>query len=150
MKEVWSKAWKKALIWACGYFSLIAFAVAGGYVIVKSQDEELKRTAWHCFVVTLLFMAASALMSILSSINGLSYSAGFSEAIQWINFLLLLAKTAVYATAIVMALVSGKSRGSAQSGAEKAEKSAVSAEAGGDKDAPEEKSREESSEKAAK
>ena len=55
MKEVWSKSWKKILIWACGYVSIIAFAIAGGYAIVKSEDEELKKTAKTCFIVTLVF-----------------------------------------------------------------------------------------------
>lgn len=45
MKEVWTKKWKKVLIWVSGYFSLLAYAIVGGYVIVKSEDDELKRTA---------------------------------------------------------------------------------------------------------
>ena len=113
MKEMWSRSWKKVLIWACGYVSIIAFAIAGGYAIVKGEDEELRRAAKYCFVVTLLFLAADAVVSILSRVLSLSYSSGFSLALQWINFFLLLAKIAVYATAIVMALVNGKNASSA-------------------------------------
>ena len=36
MKNIWNNRWKKALIWLCGYVSLIAYAITGGYVIVKS------------------------------------------------------------------------------------------------------------------
>ena len=45
MKGFWTKNWKKALIWLCGYVHLIAFAITGGYVIAKSTDKELHRTA---------------------------------------------------------------------------------------------------------
>ena len=100
MKEVWSKSWKKVLIWACGFVSLIAFAVAGGYAIVKGEDESVKRVAKQCFVVTLIFLAANALISILSSIAGLAASAGLAEVLQWLNFILLIAKIGIYAAAI--------------------------------------------------
>ena len=113
MKEVWSKSWKKVLIWACGFVSLIAFAVAGGYAIVKGEDEGIKRAAKQCFVVTLIFLAANALISILSSIAGLAASAGLAEVLQWLNFILLIAKIGIYAAAIVMTLVSGKNETSA-------------------------------------
>lgn len=107
MKEVWSKSWKKVLIWACGYVSLIAFAVVGGYAIVK-EDEEVKRTAKSCFIVTLVFLAVNAFVSILSGISGFASSAGFNTFLRWFNFILTIAKIAVYAAAIIMALVAAK------------------------------------------
>lgn len=121
MKEVWSKSWKKVLIWACGFVSLIAFAIAGGYAIVKGEDESVKRAAKQCFVVTLIFLAANALISILSSIAGLASSAGLAEVLQWLNFILLIAKIGIYAAAIVMTLVSGKNETSAPQAEVKAE-----------------------------
>lgn len=129
MKEVWSKSWKKVLIWACGFVSLIAFAVAGGYAIVKGEDESVKRAAKQCFVVTLIFLAANALISILSSIAGLASSAGLAEVLQWLNFILLIAKIGIYAAAIVMTLLSGKNETSAPQ-TETAEAKAETAETG--------------------
>lgn len=108
MKEVWSKSWKKILIWACGYVSIIAFAIAGGYAIVKSEDEDLKKTAKTCFIVTLIFLAVSALQSIFQSILGGAYSAGFSSFVTWFGFVVLIAKIAVYAFFIVMELLNAK------------------------------------------
>ena len=106
MKEVWSKSWKKVLIWACGFASIVAFAVVGGYAIVK-EDEEVKRSAKNCFIVTLIFLAVNALVSILSGISGFASSAGFNTFLRWLNFILLFVKIAVYAAALPFDLTHG-------------------------------------------
>ena len=108
MKEVWTKSWKKVLIWACGFVSIIAFAIAGGYAIVKGEDD-VKSTAKRCFVVTLIFLAADAFMSILSGIAGFASSSVFYDIIRLLNFILLIAKIGIYAAAIIITLVSGRS-----------------------------------------
>ena len=115
MKEVWSNSWKKILIWACGYVSIIAFAIAGGYAIVKSEDEDLKKTAKTCFIVTLVFLAVDALISIFSAILNGAYSAGFSAFIVWFSFAVLILKIAAYAFFIVMELVNARGEQPAQS-----------------------------------
>lgn len=115
MKEVWSNSWKKILIWACGYVSIIAFAIAGGYAIVKSEDEDLKKTAKTCFIVTLVFLAVDALISIFSAISQGVYSAGFAAFIAWFSFAVLILKIAAYAFFIVMELVNARGEQPAQS-----------------------------------
>ncbi len=120
MKEVWSKAWKKVLIWVSGFAGIIAFAIVGGYTVVKGESEELKRTAKLCFVVTLLFLAAEALVSILLSISGIAHSGGFNSFLEWLNLILLIARIAVYAVFVIMALASARSNGSDSSAAEQA------------------------------
>ena len=35
MKNIWNNLWKGLLIWVSSYSSIIAFVLAGGYVIVK-------------------------------------------------------------------------------------------------------------------
>ena len=108
MKNIWNNRWKKALIWLCGYVSLIAYAITGGYVIVKSEDEDLRRTAKTAFIVTLLFTAIDAFVSILSSIYGLSgYSRGFSDFLSWFRFVIQIAEIAVYAVFILLSLFGG-------------------------------------------
>lgn len=109
MKNIWNNRWKKALIWLCGYVSLIAYAITGGYVIVKSNDEDLRRAAKTAFVVTLIFTAIDAFITILSSIYGLSgYNQGFSEFLSWFRFIVQIAKIAVYAVFIILALFCGE------------------------------------------
>ena len=70
MKEGWSTRWKSLLIWVCGYLSIIAFAVAGGYAIVKSNDEELKSTAKKAFIVTLIFTLIAMFLGLYSAAYG--------------------------------------------------------------------------------
>ena len=72
MQEGWSTRWKSLFIWLCGYLSIIAFAIAGGYAIVKSEDEELKNTTKKAFIVTLIFTLISMFFSVYNSIGGMA------------------------------------------------------------------------------
>lgn len=106
MKEGWSRRWKALLIWASGYLSFIAYAIVGGYVIVKSDDEELKDTAKKAFIVTLIFTAISMFFSIYNSIGALSssyYSSGAYVTYGVLQMIVNIAKIAVY---VVFALLS--------------------------------------------
>ncbi len=106
MKEGWSRRWKALLIWASGYLSFIAYAIVGGYVIVKSDDEELKDTAKKAFIVTLIFTAISMFFSIYNSIGALSssyYSSGAYVAYGVLQMIVNIAKIVVY---VVFALLS--------------------------------------------
>ena len=71
MKGLWSQRWKKALIWLSGYVHFIAFAVAGGFVVFKTADKDLHKTAKTVFIATLIFTAIEALLLILSGIASL-------------------------------------------------------------------------------
>lgn len=105
MKKVWDNRWKKVMIWLSGYLSFIAYAVIGGYVIVKSEDEDLRKTAKDALIVTLIFAAFSALYTILSSINSKAgYNKGFSEFLSWYSFLQMIAEIVVYTVFIVLSL----------------------------------------------
>ena len=57
MDKIWDKKWIKILIWLSGYINFIAYAIVGGYVIAKSQDEELRKETKKAFIVTLVFTA---------------------------------------------------------------------------------------------
>ena len=107
MKGLWTKNWKKALIWLCGYVHLIAFAVAGGYAVAKTADKELHETAKTVFVITLIFTAIEAVILILSGIASLGASMG--TALSWIRFFVTLAKIGVYAGGLIMSLFDGGS-----------------------------------------
>ena len=65
MKEGWTNRWKRLLIWVSGYLSIIAYVIVGGYFMVKSDDEDLKKTAKSAFIVTIIFTAISAFLAIM-------------------------------------------------------------------------------------
>lgn len=111
MKEVWTKNWKDVLIWLSGYFSLITYAIVGGYVIVKSDDEELKKTAKTTFIVTLIFTALSALLALYNYCGSFAdayYSSVAYKVYTISNTVLGIAKIIVYAIFIILALVNKK------------------------------------------
>ncbi len=67
MNSIWCSKWKKALIWFSSYISFVAFALVGGYVILKEEDEGLKKTVKQAFFVTLIISAVSAFLSFISN-----------------------------------------------------------------------------------
>lgn len=108
MNKVWTKKWKEVLIWFSGYINFIAFALVGGYTIVKSDDEDLKKTTKTAFIVTLIFTAVSALLLIFhyfgSMFNGY-YGSGAYDFYSIASNITAIAKIVVYAVFIIMALV---------------------------------------------
>ncbi len=108
MNSAWSTKWKKILIWFSAYTSYIAFALVGGYVIVKNEDEELKKTAKVSLVVTLIFAAFSAFLSIFynfASMSSTYYGSGAYDFHDYATKFVNVAKIAVYAIFIIVELV---------------------------------------------
>ncbi len=106
--NTWSKKWKQILIWFSGYVSFLAFAIVGGYTIVKSEDEDLKKTAKQTFIVTLIFTAVSALLSLLNYVGGFSdnyYSSSLYDMYSILTKIIGIAQITVYAVFIIMTLV---------------------------------------------
>ena len=99
MKEGWSNHWKKLLIWISGYLSIVAFAIVGGYAIVKSNDEELKKTAKKAFIVTVIFTIIAAFLAVYSACMSIAdtVSAGARDAFTWITSLSIIVEVIVYA-----------------------------------------------------
>lgn len=111
MEEIWTKKWKHVFIWICSYFSLIAYAIVGGYVIVKSDDQELKKTAKTAFIVTLIFMALSSFLSLYNSFGSFSdsyYGSGAYDFYTIFNNIVNIARIVVYAVFIVLIFVKNK------------------------------------------
>ncbi len=108
MEKNWSTAWKKALIWFSSYFSFIAFALVGGYTILKNDDEELKRTAKNAFIVCLIFACFSGFLTIFTNLAGMSDSYYSSAAYDFYDIcskLVNVARVVVYAVFIIVELV---------------------------------------------
>ncbi len=106
---MWSKKWKEILIWLSGFFGFLTFALVGGYVIVKGEDEDLKKTTKQCFFVFLIFTAITAFFSLFNAIAGMSDSYGYgSSAYKFYTVmtnLVTVAQIITYAVFIVLAIV---------------------------------------------
>lgn len=126
MKELWTTKWKKVLIWACGYISFIAFALVGGYVIVKSDDEELKKTAKLTFIVTLIFTGVSAFFSLFGYFGNM-FSGYYGSVVYRICLILsnivAIARILTYAFFIVCLLAETKIRAFVKNSKDKKENS---------------------------
>ena len=107
MKEVWTKNLKKALIWLSGYLSIIAFAIIGGYTIIKSNDEDLKKNTKWAFVVTLIFTAINAFLQIFNLCGTMSNTYYGSSAYDFYSYtskIVAIAQIVVYAVFIIISL----------------------------------------------
>ena len=112
MKEVWTKKWKEVLIWFSAYISFIAFAIVGGYVIVKSNDDDLKKTAKSALIVSLIFSAISALLLVFHYFASMAdgyYSSGAYDFYSITSNLVNIAKIVVYVVFIIIALLKNDS-----------------------------------------
>lgn len=99
---------KKVFILLSGYLSFIAYAIVGGYVLVKSDNEELKKTAKLTLIVTLIFTAISAVLLIYNHFGnffGGYYSSTAYDVYSIITGIVAIAKIIVYAVLIIMVLV---------------------------------------------
>ncbi len=108
MNSKWTQKWKSILIWASAYINFIAFALVGGYAVVKTEDENLKKTAKQALIVTLIFSALSAFLALFSNIAGFSDSYYSSSAYDFYNVfskIVNIAKIVVFAAIIVYELV---------------------------------------------
>ena len=108
MNSEWTKKWKKVLIWFCSYVSLVAYAVVGGYTIVKTQDEDLKKSAKLALVASLIWAAVSAFLTIfyscLSMSTGNIYNGAY-EAYLIIKGIFDILKIIFYAVVIIYVLL---------------------------------------------
>ncbi len=111
MNGTWTKKWKTLFIWFSGYFSFTTLAIVGGWTIVKSEDEGLKKTAKLAFIVTLIFAAISAFLSIYHNFAGIFdnyYSSVAYDIYDVLTKLLNIAKIVVFAVFIIKEFVNEK------------------------------------------
>ncbi len=107
MNGNWTRKWKNCLIWFSAYMSFIAYALVGGYFILKNDDEEYKKTTKKALIVTMIFAAVSGFFSIFTNFAGMSdayYSSAAYDFYDIATRLVNVAKIAVYAVFIVIEL----------------------------------------------
>ena len=110
-KGSWNQKLSKLLIWLAGYVSFIAFAIVGGYTLVKIDDEELKLTTKRVFVVSLVYYALLGFMSILThfgSMNSGYYGSGFYEFCSVTISLIEIIKIIFFAVCMLLVMFKDK------------------------------------------
>ncbi len=108
MKNTWTNKWKKVLIWFSAYMSFIAFALVGGYAIVKPESEDVKKTAKTTLIVSIIFAALSAFLSLFYNIGSIGDNYLKTNAYNFYDVcstLVNIAKIIVFAVFIVLELV---------------------------------------------
>ena len=108
MNKIWTNKLKETLIWLCGYLNIVAFAIVGGYAIVKSENEDLKKATKTAFIVTLIFTAISAFLAIFNYCGNISKNYYGSSAYDFYTIassIVGIAKIVVFAVFIIMTLL---------------------------------------------
>ncbi|MBR7117532.1 MAG: hypothetical protein IKC87_07490 [Clostridia bacterium] len=108
MNKTWNKKWKTLLIWISAYTNFIAFMLVGGYFVVKSEDDELCEITKRAFIVTMIFTALSAFLTVYNYVGGMVdgyYASAAYDLYSILNALVGIGRIAVFGTFAVSALV---------------------------------------------
>ncbi|MBQ2809885.1 MAG: hypothetical protein IJF11_03235 [Clostridia bacterium] len=65
---------QKLIVWLTGYLNVIAFFLAGGYIFLKTEHEDVRKSAKTAFFTLAIFTAIDLLTTVLSNIFSLSQS----------------------------------------------------------------------------
>ncbi|MGN1235290.1 MAG: hypothetical protein ACI4U2_04875 [Christensenellaceae bacterium] len=60
-----SVRWQKVIIWLTGYLNVIAFVVAGGYLFLKTEREDVKASAKVALAAVAVFSAIDILIAFI-------------------------------------------------------------------------------------
>lgn len=100
--------WKKLFVWISAYLSFVAFALVGGYVFVKEEDEKVRKQAKLALIVTIIFACLSAFLTIYYSCMGLGSTINSSayDFYRWFNFFVTVGKIITFAVFAILAFLS--------------------------------------------
>lgn len=63
-----STFWQKTIVWLTGWLNTIAFFVAGGYVYLNTENEDVKKSAKSVLGLLLIFAGIELLRAIIYNI----------------------------------------------------------------------------------
>ena len=69
-----SVKWQKLIIWLTAYLNVIAFVLAGGYIYLNADDEDVKDSAKNALAVVAAFAALDILRTVIYNILSLGGS----------------------------------------------------------------------------
>ena len=71
MKGLSSK-WQKLIVWLTGYVNIIAFVLAGGYVYLNTEDDDVKDSAKSVLYIVAIFTALELVRSLVYNVLNVS------------------------------------------------------------------------------
>ena len=99
------------LIYISAYIGGIVYVVFGGFVFLKTKDEDTKKTLKTSLYLFLGFFAAGLLSNIISTlvfnVFGVASYGGFNSFIGKLNYLILFAKMVTFAVMGIISLCTG-------------------------------------------
>lgn len=97
----------KVILWLSSYLNVIAFVLTGGYVWLKSDNENLKKETKKVFIVALVFLCIDAFLSIYYAFMtmGNTYSMDAYDFYRVLSKLVVIGKIVTYAVCAILAFV---------------------------------------------
>lgn len=98
-----STTWQKIIVWLTGYLNVIAFFLAGGYVYLKTECDDVKSSAKTVLALLLGFTGLDILRSLIYNILSVA-NVGFDtlNVISDIGTVLLIIKAVVFVTLFIL------------------------------------------------
>lgn len=98
----------KAILWISSFVNVIVFALTGGYVWLKSDNEELKKETKKVLIVAIVFICLDAILSVLYNIYSFNtnYSGDFYNFYRTMTKIVAIGKTVTYLVFALIALFS--------------------------------------------
>lgn len=99
------KPWVKLILWISAFLSPIAYVLVGGFVFLSVEDEELREENKKVFIISLIFVCSSVVLSVWSSVLGMmDYSSSAYKAYSVASSLISLIKTVCFVVFGLLAL----------------------------------------------
>lgn len=98
----------KAILWISSFVNVIVFALTGGYVWLKSDNEELKKETKKVLIVAIVFICLDALLSLMYTIYSFNtnYTGNFYNIYRTLTKIVSIGKTVTYLVFTLIALFS--------------------------------------------
>lgn len=96
------KNWLKLILWVSAYANAIIFALCGGYVWIKTEDEDVKKEIKKVFLISLIFIAVDALLALIHSFLNIAESNDY-RVYSIVSSLITIAKIVTFAIFALLA-----------------------------------------------
>ncbi len=98
-----SSRWQKVVVWLTGYSNLIAFVLGGGFIFMRSEDDDVKESCKTVLFLVGAFTAVELLRGIiynLMNVFGADYNA--LSVLSTVATVVAIIKTIAFATLFVL------------------------------------------------